>query len=169
MKRVVIDRAYRLLYRVAYRVMRVYWAVRRPNTHGALVLVWHDERVLLIQNSYTSYLSLPGGYVRSHESGRQAAVRELKEEVGIVTSVDRLLPTLERTHSWEGKTDHVEIFSLVLDAPVTIEVDNREVVSARFFTPAEARGQYVFPPALAAIDVHLAREELGASGEPPAE
>src|SRR5262245_32439384 len=35
----MLDAFYRLAYNGAYRLMRVYWAVRRPDTHGALVAV----------------------------------------------------------------------------------------------------------------------------------
>lgn len=47
-------------------------------------LVWH---VLLIQrgwNPYKGALALPGGYVDPDETAGQAAVRELREETGLV-------------------------------------------------------------------------------------
>ena len=30
-----LDRSFQLAYKVAYRMMRVYWGVRRPATHAA--------------------------------------------------------------------------------------------------------------------------------------
>ncbi len=154
-----IDYAFRVMYRVAYRLMRVYWFVRRPNTHGALVAVWHDGRILLIQNSYTNYRSLPGGYVRRNETGRQAALRELAEEVGIVVEIERLEPTVDRTDTWEGKTDRVEIFTLEVDTRPDVQVDRREVVAAEFVTPDVARTLSLFPPVSEAIDKYVAASE----------
>src|SRR5688572_2284870 len=103
----MLDRLYRIAYRGAYQMMRVYWGVRRPDTHGALVAIWHDGKILLVKNSYLKYYSLPGGYVRSGETGKQAAVRELLEEVGVGVTEDKLTLALDVSHEWEGKHDHV--------------------------------------------------------------
>src|SRR5918911_1416646 len=78
-----IDRSFQLAYKLAYRMMRFYWGVRRPATHGALVTLWNQGELLLIQNSYVGYRSLPGGYVGRYETAREAAVRELREEIGV--------------------------------------------------------------------------------------
>ncbi len=141
----MIDRLYQVAYVCAYQLMRVYWRVRRPDTHGALVAIWHQGRILLVRNSYVRYYSLPGGYVRAGETGRQAAKRELREEVALDVEEEQLELVLDRVRDWEGKHDRVEVFRLdVAEAP-TIQVDNREVVSARFFSPDEALQQNLFP------------------------
>lgn len=143
----MIDAAYRAAYKTAYRMMRVYWAVRRPNTHGALVAIWHEGRILLVKNSYVPYYSLPGGYVKPSETARQAAVRELREEIGLEgVSEQDLEAGVDVVHQWEGKTDHVEIFRLVVDAAPDVRPDNREVVSAGFYGPEEALSMWLFPP-----------------------
>src|SRR5215212_9485174 len=105
----MVDLLFRVAYRWAYRLMRVYWGVSHPSTHGALVAVWWRDQILLVRNSYVPYHSLPGGYVRPWETATQAAIRELKEETGLHTGLDQLRPVLDLTHEWEGKRDHVEI------------------------------------------------------------
>jgi ADP-ribose pyrophosphatase YjhB (NUDIX family) len=142
----VVDRAFQLAYVCAYRLMRVYWKVRRPTTHGALVAVWQGGEVLLVKNSYVPYYTAPGGYVRSNESGRDAALRELREEVGVSVTPEKLKPALDETHDWEGKRDHVEIFNLDLDERPTVAVDHREVVAASWMRPETAIGLELFPP-----------------------
>src|SRR5271165_629031 len=92
----LVDRGFQLAYFCAYRAMRTYWKIRRPTTHGALVTLWNDGEVLLVRNSYVPYYSLPGGYVRKDETAREAAVRELREEVGISTEAGRLELVLDR-------------------------------------------------------------------------
>lgn len=141
-----VDALMRTAYRGAYRMMRVYWALRQPNTHGALVAIWHEGRILLVRNSYVPYYSLPGGYVRRGETAREAAVRELAEEVGIDVAPDRLEPSVDVTHRWEKKHDHVEIFALEVDVRPEIVVDNREVVAAEWLEPDEALKRDLFPP-----------------------
>jgi 8-oxo-dGTP diphosphatase len=148
---------FRVAYRCAYRLMRVYWATVHPSTHGALVAVWWQGQILLVRNSYVPYYSLPGGYVRPWESGTQAAVRELREEAGLTARPEQLKRAVDLTHQWEGKSDHVEIFELDVDQPFRVEVDNREVVSAEFFDPGEALKLNLFPPIRDAIKHHLAR------------
>lgn len=148
----MIDLLYRTLYRLAYRLMRIYWAVFRPRTHGALVALWHGGEILLVHNSYTSYHSLPGGYVRRGETGREAARRELEEEVGIRVALSTLLPVLDRESAWEGKRDRVEVFELDASERPVFEVDHREVVEARFYPPARALELDLFPAVRQAIE-----------------
>jgi len=142
----LVDRAYQLAYVCAYRVMRTYWRVRKPTTHGALVVLWHEGELLLVRNSYVRYYSLPGGYLRRGETSRQAAIRELAEEVGISARPDELALALDSAHVWEGKRDHVELFELELAERPQVRVDQREVIEARWVSPVEALGLDLFPP-----------------------
>jgi 8-oxo-dGTP pyrophosphatase MutT (NUDIX family) len=142
----LLDRAYQLGYTVAYRLVREYWRVRRPVTHGALVALWNRGKVLLIRNSYVPYYSSPGGYVQRGEDAINAAARELREEVGISVPSERLALALEVTHEWEHKHDHVQIFELELPERPIIHVDHREVIDAAWFTPEQAATLQVFPP-----------------------
>jgi ADP-ribose pyrophosphatase YjhB (NUDIX family) len=142
----LVDRAFQLAYVCAYQLMRRYWAVRHPTTHGALVVLQNGGEVLLVRNSYVPYYSLPGGYVRRNETAREAALRELSEEVGISAQADELELVLDETHDWEGKRDHVEIFVLELAGRPTIAVDHREVIEASWWAPHRALSLNLFPP-----------------------
>jgi ADP-ribose pyrophosphatase YjhB (NUDIX family) len=163
----MIDLLYRTLYRFAYRVMRIYWAALHPRTHGALVALWHEGEILLVRNSYTRYYSLPGGYVRPRESGREAARRELAEEVGIEVEPSQLDPVLDEERSWEGKRDRVEIFRLGVPRRPDVHVDNREVIEARFFPPARALELELFPPVRTAIERASGRAATEAGAPAP--
>ncbi len=154
--REMIDRIFRIVYVCAYWMMRFYWAVRRPHTHGALVAIWHDNTILLVRNSYLQYYSLPGGYVRRNETARQAAIRELTEEVGVLVSDDMLTLAVDVVHDWERRHDHVEIFVVELPERPSVKVDNREVVATGFFTPEEALKLKLFPPIRQHIEERLA-------------
>jgi ADP-ribose pyrophosphatase YjhB (NUDIX family) len=142
----LVDRGFQLAYVCAYRAMRTYWKVRRPTTHGTLVALWNGGEVLLVRNSYVPYYSLPGGYLRRGETARDAVVRELTEEVGIAADPEKLELVLERTHDWEGKHDHVQIFALDLPSRPNVEVDHREVVEASWWSPERALALNLFPP-----------------------
>jgi 8-oxo-dGTP diphosphatase len=152
----VIDLFYRVAYRSAYKMMRVYWAVRHPQAHGALVAIWHDGKILLVQNSYVPYRSLPGGYVRPNETGRDAALRELREETGLRAKPEELLPVIDEHHEWEGKREHIEIFDLDAASPPHVDVDHREVIDAAFFAPEDALRLPLFPPIRRVIERRVA-------------
>jgi ADP-ribose pyrophosphatase YjhB (NUDIX family) len=141
-----IDRAFQLAYVCAYRLMRVYWALGHPRTHGALVVLRNAGEVLLVRNSYVAYYSLPGGYVRRHETAREAALRELGEEVGVTANAESLVPVLDQTHDWEGKRDRVEIFALDVNTRPRVAVDHREVIEASWWSPQRALSLNLFPP-----------------------
>jgi 8-oxo-dGTP diphosphatase len=137
----MVDLLYRVAYRGAYRMMRVYWAVLRPQVHGALVAIWNNGEILLVRNSYVPYHSLPGGYVHRNETGRDAAVRELLEETGIRAAPTELRVALDRQHQWEGKREHIEFFELDVAERPRIQVDDREVIDAQFSREKGARAR----------------------------
>lgn len=153
----LVDRTFQLAYKGAYQLMRTYWRVRRPTTHGALVVLWHEGELLLVRNSYVGYYTLPGGYIHSGESSRDAAVRELSEEIGLRALPSELELALDTTHEWEGKHDHVEIFTLDVTARPKIQVDHREVIEASWYSPTRALELNLFPPLRTVIEARLRR------------
>lgn len=162
----LVDRSFQLAYIVAYRLMRVYWGVRKPDTHGALVALWNRGEILLVRNSYVGYYSLPGGYVRRTETSREAALRELTEEVGITARPEALELVYDESSLWEGKRDHVEIFSLELDERPTVRIDHREVIDAQWFSPERALRLTLFPPLRKVIE-QRAKANAGVAAAAP--
>jgi 8-oxo-dGTP diphosphatase len=157
----LVDLAFQAAYRVAYKLMRTYWSVRKPSTHGALVVLWNKGDLLLVQNSYVPYRSLPGGYVARTETSREAAIRELREEIGVTAQPEELQKVYDEVKEWEGKHDHVEIFSLELDGRPTVRIDYREVVHAGWFSPEQALGLNLFPPIRIIIENRLRASAKG--------
>jgi len=135
----------RAVYRLAHWGLRLLWFIRRPETTGALVAVWHRGRVLLVKNSYRAQLTLPGGYIRPREDRRTAAARELREEVGINVQPKRLVHAYHGTHVFEHRQDTLDIYELDMETEPKVQVDNREVVRAEFLTPDEALSMQVVP------------------------
>jgi 8-oxo-dGTP pyrophosphatase MutT (NUDIX family) len=143
----------RAVYRAAHWGLRLLWFIRRPETSGALVAVWHQGRVLLVKNSYRAQLTFPGGYIRPREDRRTAAARELREEVGINVQPKRLVHAYHGTHVFEHRQDTLDIYELEVDSAPNVQVDNREVVRAEFLTPDEALSLQIVPH----LDEYLSR------------
>lgn len=62
---------------------------------GLTGIIFNDKKeVLLFKHTYRSHSwSLPGGYLKAGEHPREALEREIKEESGLVVSVDESLKT----------------------------------------------------------------------------
>lgn len=141
----MINALIRAVYRLAHWALRLLWFIRRPETSGALVAVWHHGRILLVKNSYRPELTLPGGYVRSREDRRTTAARELREEVGIHVQPKRLVHAYHGTHFFEYRKDTLDIYELEVDQEPRVEVDDREVVHAAFHPPSDALKMRIVP------------------------
>ncbi len=145
MGREAVDLGFRTAYKAAHRVLRAYWGLRNPQTHGALIAAWYQGQILLVKNSYRRDYTLPGGYVRPGESPEEGAARELREEVGVEVSASDLRLAYSETKPYENRRDHVTICEVQLDEPITVTVDNREVVWAGFRRPDEVLALPIVP------------------------
>lgn len=144
-----LDRAWQLAYAVAYRVLRAWWFVRRPAHRGALVAVWQGGEILLLRSSYRQGWSLPGGGIARGETARDAALRELREEIGLVVEPAALREAQTAELEWEYRSDHTTIFEITMAEAPALRLDHREIVAARFLAPAAVPLDEIAP--------HLAR------------
>jgi len=145
-------RLHRAALWVAYRGMLAVWFVLRPKRRGVFVAVWHRGRVLAIRNSYRSLLALPAGGMKRGEAPREAAVRELREEVGLSLAPDDLRFACEIDSDHEYTRDHCWFFEVDLAQAPTVVPDGREVIWAGFVDADEAlRGRFL-PPVRAYLE-----------------
>ena len=145
-------RLHRAALWIAYRMQLVAWFVLRPQRRGAFVAVWHRGRVLAIRNSYRSGLALPAGGIRRGEAPLDAALRELREEVGISLLPDALRFAGEITSRYEFKRDRCTFFEVELADLPLVRPDQREVVWADFVEAGEALRGPLVPPVRAYLE-----------------
>jgi len=140
-----IDHAYRLAYKVAHRLLRMYWTVRRPHKGGTLVAIWHAGQLLIVKNTYRRQHTLPGGYPRHGETPSQTGARELEEECGIRVRPEEVREVYRGEHLFEGRRDDVTIVEVELPSAPNIQVDSREIDYARLARPDEVLNLLIVP------------------------
>lgn len=132
-----ISESMALPHRLAARLARLFWKIRRPRTLGVRVLLLApDGRVALVRHSYTDYWYLPGGGVERGEGLDDAARREVREEIGVgAIRLERVIGTY---HSrLEGKDDTILLFLAHTggEAAPPLRIDGREIEAAAWFAP----------------------------------
>jgi len=133
-------------HRLAYRIMRGWWHLRRPVTLGVRVLLIRGDSILLLRHTYMRPWFAPGGGVKRGETLEQAVRREAREEVGATLRDLSLLGTY--TSFKEGKSDHVMMF-----VSTDFEVDgtsDHEIEEVRWF-PLDALPDGMSPATLRRI------------------
>ena len=126
------------LYRLAAWLYEGYRFIAQPSAHGALVALWHQKQILLISASYRRELSLPGGWINKGESARQAAQRELVEELSLEVEERELGKPWTFSERTNRGSNTVSIFSIELKERPTIQVDGLEILDWIWLTEAEA-------------------------------
>jgi RimJ/RimL family protein N-acetyltransferase/8-oxo-dGTP pyrophosphatase MutT (NUDIX family) len=114
----------------------------RKRAISQLLVRDHDDRVLICQLTYKRDWDLPGGVVEVGESPRDAAAREIEEELALSLEAGDLLLT-DWLPPWGGWDDAV---CLVFDGGVhdgavldPMVLEPREILQARFATLEEVR------------------------------
>jgi 8-oxo-dGTP diphosphatase len=140
-----LDAAHRAVYRLGFRLVRLWWAFRRPDHRGAIVAVWLEGRVLMLRSSYRPGVDFPGGSIDRGETPHAAASRELREEVGLVAEAAALIFVREMVAWRDYRRDHVSIFELRLATAPALRPDGREIVAAGFMAPETVLAQPISP------------------------
>lgn len=81
-------------------------ANNRVFNYRAAAVVVHDDHVLLHRNHYDRFWSMPGGRVDMGEESERTVVREMREELGAVITVERLLFVIENFFIYDERNHH---------------------------------------------------------------
>ena len=113
------------------------WYDTLPKKRSASgVLLFNESgHLLIVKPSYKEYWSLPGGVVDDNESPRKAAIREVKEEIGID------LPQVElKCMDYMSDPIQLESYQMVFDGGIlsaetiqSIKLDPKEISDYGFY------------------------------------
>ncbi|PZS27689.1 MAG: NUDIX hydrolase [Pseudonocardiales bacterium] len=138
----------------------------RKRVAGGAIIRDHADRILFVEPIYKPHLEIPGGLAETNESPLAACCREVREEIGLDLSIDRLLVVdwVPEHGVWGdglmfifdgGHLDESQI------ASIRLPVD--ELTSFKFLTLDEALP--MLKPSMGRR-LRLACESLGCSGPP---
>ncbi len=130
------ERLKAMLFRVVKPVLRVAYRQTRGMTLGTrtVVLKANATEVLLVRHGYAPGWLLPGGGVERGEALADAALRELREEAGIVAEEAPVLHGVFLNDA-QFRGDHVVCF-VVRRFREDGFTPNAEIAEARFFATA---------------------------------
>jgi ADP-ribose pyrophosphatase YjhB (NUDIX family) len=138
--------AIRFAMRCAYKALGMWWRIRKPSIRGVFVAIWHGDSVMLIRNSYQIPRSMPGGGVGRGEAIALAALRELREEVGLVVPPAALRYACTIVDTSRYVRDTVTFYEMHVTEPPVLALDGLEVVSAAFVPAADLPDQRIVSP-----------------------
>jgi 8-oxo-dGTP pyrophosphatase MutT (NUDIX family) len=125
----------RLGYRVAHRILRAWWLIRKPAKQGVKCVLTHGDEVVLVRHTYGHReWDLPGGTIRRAEAPLDAAAREMHEELGVEHGDWHELDEI-----WVEIYHHRDtLFCFQAElATRELQVDPGEIAAARWFPLAQ--------------------------------
>ena len=105
---------------------------------GVGTVVWHGERVLLVQRGRPprqGQWSLPGGAQQLGESLAEAACREILEETGVTVELGDLIATVDSIErDADGRVRyHYTLIDFAAEAQTAVLVPGDDAADARWF------------------------------------
>lgn len=132
----------------------------KPHVEVVAALIWRDGKFLICQRPKNKARALlwefVGGKVEKGESREEALVRECREELGIVVSVET--PFAEVTHEYPDIVVHLTLFTCTIAIGTPQKLEHNDI---RWIVPDEI-DCYEFCPA---DDCILERIKQSASGK----
>ncbi|MGZ3775187.1 MAG: NUDIX domain-containing protein [Pseudobdellovibrionaceae bacterium] len=109
---------------------------------GVGVLLFLEDKILILKPNYKNHWLLPGGVVDLNESPRDAAVREIHEELGLRIEMKQLL-AVDYLHKVGDRSECVQfLFSggnLSKEQVDSIRLQDAEISDMQFVELSEAK------------------------------
>ncbi len=104
-----------------------------------MICIDDQSRVLLVRPTYKDYWDVPGGYVTQGESPRDAAIREVREELGVDVRIGHLL-AVDWAPSVKDGDKLLFLFSGQLPSDAVFSFADGEIDETRYVDVDELEG-----------------------------
>jgi len=85
----------RYIIPIIHKFMLAYWFFARPTSSRAKIIISNRKEILFVKHTYSRHFwSFPGGGIEKGEDPKDAAKRELEEELGIHIEELKFIGTL---------------------------------------------------------------------------
>lgn len=123
-----------IFIKIYVKIARIYWHIFKPRALGCGVIIKNGNKILLIKNTYRSNWYAPGGGNNKGELLINTAIRETKEEIGIVLDKDDLKLIGVYQNNTEGKENINMIFLAEKNISLNqLNIDKTEISEANYF------------------------------------
>lgn len=122
LKNIVLRAGY-TTFKIVRMPVKWYWKLFNVQTRGVRIMIIYQGSVALVRHWYNTLWVMPGGGINKYETSEQAAIREVREELGWdVGQLDYKLG--EYSNNKEGKNDTVHCF--------VVELTEKPLIKKRF-------------------------------------
>jgi 8-oxo-dGTP pyrophosphatase MutT (NUDIX family) len=116
-------------------LIHTFFRMKRPMTLGVRILATNEEgQICLVRHTYVQGWHLPGGGVERGETGLQAALKEAREEAGLLIAPSDMTLRSIHTNFESFRGDHVLFYVASKWIKVATNVAH-EIADCRFFDP----------------------------------
>lgn len=108
----------------------------RWSSAGVAIIRGGDDEVLVVKANYKAYWSFPGGIINTGESPLEAAIREVKEEVGVELASDDIQFRFVADRTSPRAQTFLFLFETrqLADDDISISIDQTEIEEYAFVT-----------------------------------
>jgi 8-oxo-dGTP pyrophosphatase MutT (NUDIX family) len=116
------------------------------NSHRTRVLLVCGDEALLVRNWVsTGRWTLTGGGVHAGEASQAAAVREVKEEIGVTLSQDQLVSLGGYHNKLQGFRFSADLYGVRLTHKPKLRLQTKEIVEAQWFPLTKLKDHWCTP------------------------